>query len=263
VTVPDARGQTPSELVTRYEGVLRELIRSTLGTEWHDGTGIDLDKLREKRDYERGRRRGVVVPEDLLAFTEHLTLVKIINHHWSKFAGALGDKKRWTVYSDRIAAIRNAPMHGRELLHFERDLLAGMTGEIGNVVAQHRSAQGPDSAWYPVIESISDSFGNDVTAGAHRTGTRLSVGETVRFRCVGRDPQDRPLSWKLSIFRVGSGGVVDSATGSEVSLSWTVGTRDVSERCEMVIELRSDGEYHRLGELDVMVFVGYAVNPPS
>ncbi|TFV89903.1 hypothetical protein [Blastococcus sp. CT_GayMR16] len=252
---------SPGDLINRFEGVLRELIRAVLGQDWHEGAGIDLEKLREKQEYERGRRRGVVISEDLLAFTEHLQLAKIIDKHWVRFAKILGDKKRWTVYSDRISAIRNAPMHGRQLLYFEQQLLAGMTGEIGNIVAQYRSSQGPDAAWYPVIESVTDSFGNDVTKD-RRPPTRLSVGDTVRFTCVGRDPQDRALTWTLELKRKAN-RKVDEAIGSQVELTWVVDNQDVSERTEANITMTSGGNFHRNGFYDSTMFIAYAVSPPT
>lgn len=253
--------ESPGDLITRYETVLRELIRTVLGEGWHEGSGIDLDKLREKQTYERGRRKGVVVPDDLLAFTEHLELVKIINKKWEKFARILGDKKRWTVYSDRIAAIRNAPMHGRQLLHFERQLLAGMTGEVSNIVAQFRSSQGPDANWYPVIESVTDSLGNDLKDQLFGEIARVAVGDTVRFRCVGRDPQERTLSWVMQ--KVPWGRTVDEAVGAEVELKWVVGPEDVSESTYFHITLKSSGKYHRNGADDETLSFSYAVNPPE
>ncbi|MGY1804217.1 hypothetical protein ACI78T_13155 [Blastococcus sp. SYSU D00922] len=257
--VTDGDGLDAADLITRYEDVLRGLIRRLLGDGWHAGTGVDLERLAEKRDTERGFRRGVVVPEDLLVYTEHRDLVKVVNKRWDQFAGVLGDKKRWTVYSERIAAMRNAPMHGRRLLPFERHLLAGMTGEIGNVVAQHRSSQGPDSQWYPVVESVTDSFGNEIV-GMRKVGTRLTVGAIVSFRCIGRDPQDRRLIWTLRTLR--EAAVLDEAVGADVELTWTVRSADVSESTTLGIWMRSDGEFHRLGEIDETVFFDYPVSPP-
>jgi hypothetical protein len=251
----------PQQLITRFETVVRELIRSVLGDGWHKETGIDLEKLEEKRTFEKSRRPGAIVSEDLLDYTEHLQLGKIIQKRWQDFSSILGNKKRWDVYSDRIAALRNTPMHARELLHFERHLLAGMTGEIGNIVAMHRSTQGPDEAWYPVVESVVDSFGNVLGRRiSENFNTRLAVGDVVRFRCVGHDPQDRELHWR--IFAASQGRTLATGVGADVDLVWEVGRQDVSERFQLVFTMKSDGEFHRHGDKDVSFVAGYAVSPP-
>jgi hypothetical protein len=258
--VAEQDGDDVEQVITRHEAVLRELIRSVLGSGWTTTAGVDLDALRRKQAHEAATRRGATVSADLLDYVEHRGLGGIITKSWQDFAGILGDKKRWDVYCQRIADLRNAPMHGRTLLRFERQLLVGMTGEIANIVAQHRSSQGPDSAWYPVIESVVDSYGNVMGPIKTLVPTRLTVGETVTLTCVGRDPQDRPLHWGLRVDGVPP--VRSEATGSSVTLSWTVERQHVSEAHRVYLSMWSDGEFHREGGTDDLILVQYAVNPP-
>ena len=74
--------------------------------------------------------------------------------NWSDFAPAFGKQKYPKLYVERLNNLRNAPMHSRVLLPFERDLLSGMVGELLNMMAIYRSEKGPDMELYPVIDSV-------------------------------------------------------------------------------------------------------------
>lgn len=257
--MPDEDATSAERLLTRYEAVVKELIRSVLGADWQRTPGIDLDELGRRREHEAATRRGAAVSTDLLDYVDHRRLTVIVNKRWQDFAAILGSKKRWDVYVDRIADLRNAPMHGRALLHFERDLLAGMTGEIANIVAQYRSSRGPDSAWYPVVESVTDSLGNAMAR--RRVPPRLTVGDNLIFTCVGSDPQDRPLHWRLTVL-TRQGHRDASAVGDRVELTWTVERGDVGEETRVMVTMTAEAEFHRYGDYDDSVGMTYAVNPP-
>src|SRR6202043_2622408 len=100
---------------------------------------------------------------------------------------------------DRAEHFRNAVMHSRELLPFERDLLSGISGEIRNLVAIHRSSMGPDSKYYPTVESVVDSFGNNLGEGLQVVDTRVQTGTTVEFTCRAWDTTSRALTWTVLI----------------------------------------------------------------
>jgi hypothetical protein len=174
----------PYEAVNSLEGSLRGLVQDVLGDQWIESSGVDREALERRRTEEAARRKGAAVEQNLLAYTHLYELRKAINKNWEKFKPGLGDKKRFDVYMDRLEGFRNAPMHSRELLPFERDLLSGMVGELRNIVTIFRSQQGPDRKYYPVVETIVDSFGNemeDIEARLTMTDLRLQVGDTVEF----------------------------------------------------------------------------------
>ncbi len=249
----------PSEAVNLLEVVLRDLIRRVLGDDWLARSGLKQDKLEDRRTEEAKRRDGTVLQEDLLAYAHLYELRRAIDRNWDAFQPALGDKKRFTVYLDRAEDFRNAPMHSRELLPFERELLGGIVGEIANKVTIYRSEQGPDDRYYPVIESITDSHGVVAVEWYNMpTGLRLRVGDTVTFRCRGSDPQGRSLTWELYLPPESR----DQQEGVDVSLTWRVTESDVSERTSVWVYMASDGQFHRYGQYDDQRQYFYAVEPP-
>jgi hypothetical protein len=253
----------PAEAINVVESVLRQAITQVLGIAW--SASFALEELECRRTEEAKSRNGAVVEEDLLAYMHLYELRKIIVKAWASFKPIFNDQKRFNVYMDRLEDFRNAPMHSRTLLPFERDLLAGIAGELRNSLTLWRSQKAPDMTWYPVVESITDSLGNDLSSATGNVvvPARLQVGDELTFRCVGSDPQNRVLTWTLSQFALG-GPELDRATGAEATLTWRVTEVHVAETCIVVIRMQSDGKYHRFtwgGDFSLSAF--YTVDPPS
>lgn len=253
----------PSEAINSLEAALRGLILDVLGNGWTDRSGVDAEKLEQRRTEEAARRKGAAVEQNLLSYAHIYEIRKIIEKNWDLFKPALVEKKRFDVYMDRVEDFRNAPMHSRELLPFEKSLLSGMVGEIRNLATLYRSQQAPDRKYYPVVESIVDSFGHEMNLGnlATSTGIRLKVNDQVEFSCRAWDAQDRMLKWRLIVrsnYRE-----TDTATGNSVSLKWIVSVDDVAEMSSVIIEMVSDGKYHRDGRSDFGHVIIYAVDPPD
>jgi hypothetical protein len=255
----------PTEAINLVEVVLRDLVREVLGDSWTQSRRVEIDRLEEKRREDIAKRRGTAVNEDLLAYTEFIQLQQIILDSWDKFGPALGKKKYIEAYFDRLNAFRNPAMHSRPLREFERDLVNGIVGELRNLVVIYRSTKGPDMEYYPKIEQVTDSFGNNPAAGSESDRRlRLKVGDVVKFQCRGWDPQDRNLSWELRIGRYGlDGKVTTEAYGAEVTLTLVITERMVQERLLVEIVMMSDGQYHRNGSYDEFCEFYYAVDPPG
>lgn len=253
----------PAEAINVVESVLRQAIKHVLRDAW--SASVDLPALERRRTEEGKSRNGAVVEDDLLAYTHIYELRKIIVKAWPEFKPILNDQKRFSVYMDRLEDFRNAPMHSRTLLPFERDLLSGIAGELRNSLTLWRSQKAQDMTWYPTVESITNSLGNDLgsSSGNIIVPTRLQVGDVLTFRCVGMDPQDRQLVWTLKVY-AGVAPTLDTAAGPEVTLTWTVTEEHVAETCIIDIRMQSDGKYHRFawgGDFSLNAF--YAVEPPS
>jgi hypothetical protein len=221
-------------------------------------------ELEKRREEERKRRAPASVSPDLLSYTHLFELRRIIEQNWQRFAPALGAKKEFTAFLDRVEDYRNAPAHSRELLPHERMLLDGIAGEIRTRITAYRSSRAPDASYYPVIESVRDSFGNepaDLNPSAiwHivRTGITLREGDTVEFECRGWDSQGRKLQWTC-----GSNASSVTAEGPQVRLTWTASKEDVGQLCPIDIKLNSDGEYHRHTYYDQKVTYHFKVDPP-
>ncbi|WP_280831537.1 hypothetical protein [Mycolicibacterium frederiksbergense] len=252
----------PTEAINLAERVLRELIREIKGDDWKSHPTIDVQQLEQKRGDDLRKRRGVFGTDDLINFLEFYHLRDIIEKNWSQFEAALGKKKYFTVYMDRLEGFRNPVMHSRELRPFEVQLVHGIVGEIMNLVTEWRSVKGPDMTYYPLITQVTDSFGNVLESG-HHTGVKLRPGQEVTFRCVGTDPQARELSWELrAISKGGSMIMVDAEKGNDVTLTWHVEEQHVREGAYINIQMSSDGDYHRDGEIDAQFTSRYDVLPP-
>ncbi|MCT2175890.1 hypothetical protein [Dietzia cinnamea] len=249
-------------------------MRVVLGPSWlqtaRAGGVVDEAKLKAKLADERGRRPASVVSTDLLDYTEFTQLqILILEKQWDAFAPALGKKKHIDTYLSKIAGFRNPTMHARSLLPFEEHLVLGISGELRNRIAIYRNTTEESSMYYPVVDSITDNFGNHhdgVTNAIIQTGVRMEIGETVTFVCRATDPQDRELHWRLSNNSYSPDSQPDEDYGNEVTLSYTFTRTDVSEQVPLLIVLRSSSEFHRQpgpSGVDATAMFHYAVNPPS
>jgi hypothetical protein len=263
----------PSAAVAVIETDLRVLTRVVLqevdGPQWmeKDLDAGTLESLEARREEERKRRAPSGVPADLLGYTHLYELRTLIEKHWTAFAVALGQKREFAVLMDKVEDYRNAPAHSRELLPHERALLEGIAGEVRSKVTAFRSQRGPDASYYPVMESIHDSFGNEADLSSRNlgsvavhTGLRLRPGDVVRFEARGWDPQGRELTWEYGPIFAGQGGAV---TGTEVAFDWVVREEDVSVGWFLEIQVTSSGRYHRHRSYDDRVTFHYAVDPPD
>jgi hypothetical protein len=219
--------------------------------------------LEAARSNELTRRRGAKVSEDLLDFTEFIQLRAIIGYHWEKFKPVLKSQKIFNVYMDRLGAFRNPTMHTRPLLEFETYLVRGIVGEIRNLVTLYRSEQGPDMNYYPEITQVTDTTHGITITQLMQTGIILRPGNTVTFKCVATDPQDRDLEWVMYTTSKGGHHIMrDQANGDEVTLTWNVEDHDVRLNAAVSIRVTSSGEYHRHGDWDQERLFHYRVDPP-
>jgi len=252
----------PTEAINLVEVVLRDLVRLVLGDSWMQSRRVDIADLELKRTEDKAKRRGTAVNEDLLAYTEFTQLQAIILDSWPKFEPALGKKKYIDTYFHRLSGFRNPAMHSRPLREFERDLVSGIVGELRNLVVIYRTERGPDMEYYPRIEQVTDSFGNNPHAGVGMgIQQRLQIGAVIKFDCRGWDPQDRSLVWELRIGR--SGPPTTEAQGPEATLTLVITDQMVQERMMVEILMKSEGQYHRNNFFDELCEFYYAVDPPK
>lgn len=265
----------PYEAVRLVELDLRQLVHAVLGSSWLDTATadgvVDATKLEEKAAAERSRRPAAVVSNDLLDYTEFTQLQNLIlKKQWELFSSALGTRKHIETYLSKIAGFRNPTMHARPLLPFEEHLVLGISGELRNRIAIYRNTKEQSSMYYPVVNLITDHFGNThdgLTNEIIQTGVRLKIGETITFTCRATDPEGRDLYWKLiNNANSGPNSQIDEAMGNEVDLSYTFTRADVGEQVPLLISMRSSGEFHRQSgssEIDSYAMFHYAVNPPQ
>ena len=140
---------------------------------------------------EAKKRDGATTEQRLLYYSDFADLAPVIRKHWELFKPCLGEHKTFDVYMDRLEEFRNAPMHSRTLVPFERALAEGMAGEIRNKVTIHRSGLDPANRHFPRIEYVRDSLGNAAPAGPMAivdTSLTLYPGDEILFECSGLGP---------------------------------------------------------------------------
>jgi hypothetical protein len=263
----------PSAAIAIIETDLRRLVevvlRSSEGPEWWDKVLPPEAKkqLQERHDEEAKRRNPALVPSGLMAYTHLYQLTDIIKKRWQVFSPALGTMRDFVVLMDKVEDFRNAPAHSRELLPHERALLAGIAGEIRTKVTVYLSQQSPDSKFYPVIELVRDSFGNEsvpIDSTDHdivSTELQLKVGQDVQFECRGWDPQGRELTWTYTSNPLARSKEI--VKGNSISFTFRPNDNDVGVGCFVDITMASSGKYHRHGKYDQQVSFHYQVEPPD
>lgn len=261
----------PTASIAVIETDLRRLVEHILsanyGPEWQ-ATKLPAE-LREELDKrleeERKRRYPASVPNNLLDYCHLYELSTIIDKDWSIFAAALGEKKEFTVLIGKVEDYRNAPSHSRELLAFEKDLLKGISGEIRTKVTVFLSTVGSDSKFYPVIESLVDSFGNRAEGVDNQwpaqvsTKIHLQVGQLVEFSGRAWDPQGRDITW---IWDRGFNSIKGSTIGTDVNFTWRVEREDVGRLAVLHVSIASPGPDHRYYLYDQEIGFAYSVDPP-
>lgn len=256
----------PLSAISAAEGSLRSLVAATLeplfGPQWFEtDSGLTDDRLAQIREWQTTdskNRKGVVPTDDLLSFSTFPDLKKIIHRHWEHFP-VLQDQKTFDVYIEHLNTLRNAVMHGRELVHYERQLVLGISGELRNRVTRFMSTKGPHDEYFARIESVRDSFGNVVTPKERicHTDLELRPGDEVTFECRGWDPQGNELNWYWSV--MGRGNVpVEGNT-----FTWNVYDIEVAAIQHVFVQLVGGGAYHRYQTHDGKVTFTYAVLPPA
>lgn len=276
----------PSEAVNQIETALRLVIEACLGPKWLSAKGAPSQGVLEERQrVDTARRDGATISKNLLDFTMTTDLSKIILANWDKFKPVFGDKKRFEVDIGRVEDFRNPVAHTRALLPFERELLSGVAGQIRNQVSLFRSqVDNPSAQYYPLIERVSDSFGNVPTLYGQSV-TRLNVGDEVVIEATAFDSTGRELQWTLFATTSNNQSIwpyqgmpnwlripeAQSQSGTQVQLRVTIEPEQVGESFALAVFLTTPGKYHRhpahgsnsqYDAYDDCAFFFYAVNPP-
>lgn len=239
------------------------------GAEWlSDPEFSELRATLEQRRIEEAKRRApAVVPETLLAYTHLYELLTLMRGHWDDFASIFGARKDFLVLMGFVEDFRNAPAHSRELLPYEGELLSGIAGLVRTRVIAYMSTLGPDSQYYPLIESMTDSLGTvsePSMAGFEitRSALSLTVGTEVSVRVRAWDPKQRDLHWRFYTAELGSQNLQE-ASGAEAEFTYTVTDLDVGAHFYLKVEVASSGRFHRHGSYDDKRAFVYDVVPPD
>lgn len=265
----------PLDALRSIETALRLVIRDVLGEDWIKASGApDVERLNERREEEDRRRDGAVVSSSLLDYTEIYHLSALILNNWERFQPAFRDKRRTQVFLGVVEDVRNTVAHSRILVPFERDLISGIAGQLRNQVSLYRSSENQSSRYYPLIESVTDSFGTE--GGPEywplQPAQRLEVGTVLTFAGTAFNVKSKRVDWELLPATGETWGtfetpVFQAGEGDSVAMQYTVTDRDVSELFGIIVRIKTDSRYHRhmgIGaSFDDHRFFLYAVNPPN
>jgi hypothetical protein len=269
---------TPGEAIEACETALRQLLQLVVpplvGEDWlaQQLTPEKLAQLEERRKEEGKKRvlRGVAsTPQSLLAYADLFTLRTLTEKNWQHLAPALGKKSETGALLKRLDDLRNAIAHNRPLVPFERDLAAGIAGEIRNRVTIFMSTNDPAGDIYPRIEFAQDNFGNSIDpiglesagmGGNSRTGQVVYERDVLTFTLRGSDPQNRDLEWQIHSNRTEP--AVITSDGGTATLRLELSAIHVTEELVVGVFMKATGTpYHRSGTNDHRVFWYYKCRP--
>jgi hypothetical protein len=266
----------PTEALNMAESSLRHLVRSVLGDSWRDIEGLPSEEtLTARRAGEVKSRPGVEVQtNNTLDYLYIKELRHIFLQRRREFGEVFSDKPTFDALLKLLSDYRNAPSHARPLQPFENALVVGASGYIVNNITKYRNDRDDTGSYYPVILSVTDNFGTELTYGAQepqpfeglRSGPKLDVGQIVTFSGSGSDTRGRELTWELHIANMPY-IPFDSIprarrTGTTVELDWTVTEDDVSARTLVEVRMASSGRHHLSGTHDASRSCYYFIRPP-
>jgi hypothetical protein len=273
----------PTEALESIDTALRLVIRQVLGSiTWLQARDApSQQELSRRQTNDDKRRDGVVVSNDLLNYAYTRELTGVIESNWHQFEPVFSDEFRTAALFGIVNGVRNAIAHGRDLVPYERELISGIAGQLRNQVSLYRSTGAdPSSQYYPLIESVKDSFGTEgATLYPDRTHIiRLDVGQTVTFTGHAFNATGRTLKWRMFPLRGATIGISSdtqpqismqqyddafvkgdreaaeamveaeyplAAAGDSVSFEYTVEESDIGELFGIVVRIEADGKYHR------------------
>lgn len=267
-----------SDELVLVENALRSLIEDVLrarhGEVWTRHLGVTNERLQkwlERRAESEKTAAGAVVEPRILFYADFTDLWDIMrdSSNWPLFKACFRDQKRLGVYLSRLSELRNPAAHSRALLPYEESLVAGMSGEIRQMITLFRNsgAAGPEPEHFARIEEVTDSFGHRGKGRASGEGavdTRdamtLRPGDRVRFRGMARDPRGRVLKWTISVLGR-PGFLLGAIRGSAFDTEWVIDEDDIHDQQEVRFTLTSDEGPHRYSDHDDMFGFLYRVFP--
>ncbi|MGB3186356.1 MAG: hypothetical protein WBG36_16995 [Ornithinimicrobium sp.] len=131
----------PASGIATCEMALRQLLRHVIQS---GGASLESWAGQERVQGWRGRaeveakkrqpRGGAATSSDLLDYSNLFDLIAMCERDWGLVSHALGKGKEALSLLKRLDDLRNTVAHGRELVPFEVDLIAGIAGDIRNRV---------------------------------------------------------------------------------------------------------------------------------
>jgi len=252
------------------ENALRDFVSTALksrhGDDWLETCGVterQLSKWQKRREQERRSPFSCAPDERLLYYADFAELINLLEQNWEgAIREALGEWAVMKIWLLTLKSLRNPDAHRRELLPHQKQLVAGISGEIRNRLVRYRSKMDTAEDCFPRIESVRDNLGNmwtpDTPGAGFFAGCVLRPGDVLEYVITASDPLDEPLD-----YRVKKGWESMGEVGWQESNSFIlrVEKSDIGEHFTVVAEVRSRRVYHASGDTDGTVDFHYTVLP--
>ena len=196
--------------IQHYENLLRELIIDILynefGIGYENNFGITperFNKWEERRTEEYKKHNKLINESRLLYYSDFYDLKKVISTNWRLFKDIFREKKRFEVLFDEIEIYRNTTAHGRELLQFQEDMIAGILGDLKTQIIMHRNKNESPEDYFLRILKVSDNLGNVydfANSDSYTYNNRiLRPGDNLEFHIDAFDPKGRLIKYFVRI----------------------------------------------------------------
>jgi hypothetical protein len=190
------------------ENSLRDFISTILfiklGEDWIERCGVSPERLNRwtaRAEEEKKRQKFGTIENRLIYYADFYDIKTILKKNWDSFADALGERKVIEVWLDELDKLRNPDAHRRELLPHQKQLAAGIAGEIRTRIIRYRSKMETPEDYFPRIENVRDNLGNVWSVGQFKTiYTKLILrpGDVIEYVITAADPLGQELKYAIS-----------------------------------------------------------------
>lgn len=259
-----------SQSLKDAENTLRDFISDILvnkyGNNWIDKCKISkdrTDKWSSRKDEEIKKQKFGTVEKRLIYYADFYDIKTILKKNWDLFSEALGEWKVIEVWLNELERFRNPDAHRRELLPHQKQLAAGITGEIRTRIVRYRSKLENVGDYFPKLESVRDNYGNIWSAGELKgtlyTKVILRPGDILEYVITATDPLGEDLNYGITI-----NPHPNMKYQKDNTIRHIVTAKDIGRLFNLNICIKSNREYHAIGDLaDDWIEFSYTVLPPK
>lgn len=251
------------------ENSLREFISTILskkfGKDWIEHCQVSDERLRKwsaRAEEEKKKQRFGTIENRLIYYADFYDIKTILKKNWALFADALGEWKVMEVWLGELEKLRNPDAHRRELLPHQKQLAAGIAGEIRSRIVRYRSKLETPEDYFPRIESVRDNYGNIWSAGQIQrtiyTGIILHPGDLLEYVITAADPLGEEMKYGISR----NPGPNNIKYQKSNTITYLVGRGDIGRIFNLSLCIISHRKHHAIGDFtDDFIEFSYSVLP--
>lgn len=259
-----------SQSLKDAENTLRDFISDILtkkyGNNWIEKCKISKDRIdrwSSRKTEEIKKQKFGSVENRLVYYADFFDIKTILKKNWDLFSDALGEWKVIEVWLNELERFRNPEAHRRELLPHQKQLAAGITGEIRTRIVRYRSKLENIEDYFPKLESVRDNYGNIWSAGEPKntlyTKIILRPKDILEYVVTATDPLGEALNYGIT--RNPHPGMKYQ---KDNTIRHIVTPNDIGRLFNLNICIKSNRDYHAHGDIaDDWLEFSYTVLPPK